>query len=134
MFDKRVPAEAQVLADEGSGSVVERDTHGVPWDHRKFILEVRPVGQAAFRVEVKAKVPSLHAPQVGELVKVSCDLKNHKTEIEIKGDPRYDPQLRRANAKQQRAAEAQALLSGAPAAPSVVRELVDDDGPVPEDY
>jgi hypothetical protein len=80
-----------VLADEGSGSVVERDTHGVPWDHRKYILEVRPVGQAVFRVEV-----------------------------------------RRANAKQQRAAEAQALLNGAPVS-SVVQDAEDDE-PVSEDY
>jgi hypothetical protein len=97
---------------------------GVPWDHRKYILEVRPAGEAAFRVEVKAKVPSLHAPKAGDMVKVGYEPKNHKTEIQLKGDPRYDPQLRRANAKQQRAAEAQALLNGAPVAP--VPGAVDD--------
>jgi hypothetical protein len=135
MFDKKVLAEAQVLADEGSGNVVERDTHGVPWDHRKYILEVRPAGQAAFRVEVKAKVPSLHAPKAGDMVKVGYDPKNHTTEIQLKGDPRYDPQLRRANAKQQRAAEAQALLNGAPAAPvSGAVQGPADDEPVAEDY
>jgi hypothetical protein len=129
MFDKKVPAEAQVLADEGSGSVVDRDTHGVPWDHRKYILEVRPAGQAPFRVETKVKVPSLHAPRPGDVVKVSYDPGSHKTEIQLTGDPRYDPKLRRANAKQQRAAEAQALLSGAPVTG------VADDEPVPsEDY
>jgi hypothetical protein len=135
MFDKKAQAEAQVLADEGSGSVTERDTHGVPWDHRKYVLEVRPVGETAFRVEAKTKVPSLHAPKPGDLVKVSFDPKNHKTEIQIKGDPRYDPQLRRANAKQQRAAEAQALLNGAPPPPVPgVGQDPDDDERVPEDY
>jgi hypothetical protein len=132
MFDKKVPAEAEVLADEGSGSVTERDTHGVPWDHRKYVLEVRPAGDTPFRVEVKAKVPSLHPPKRGDIVNVSFDPKNHKTDIQIKGDPRYDPQLRRASAKQQRTAEAQALLSGA-AAVGVVQDP-DDDEPVPEDY
>jgi hypothetical protein len=129
MFDKKVPAEAQVLADEGSGSVVDRDVHGVDWDHHKYILEVRPAGEAPFRVETKAKVPIFHAPQPGDIVKVSYDPRNHKTEIQVKGDPRYDPQLVRANAKQQRAAEAQALLSGAPAAAvsGVVHGLVDDE-------
>jgi hypothetical protein len=80
--------------------------------------------------EAKARVPSLHPPKPGDVVKVSYDPKNHKTEIQVKGDPRYDPRLRRANAKQQRAAEVEALLHGAPAA------LVDDEpqSPVPEDY
>jgi hypothetical protein len=50
------------------------------------------------------------------MVKVSYDPKNHKTEIQIEGDPRYDPKIIRASKKQQRAAETQALLSGAPAA------------------
>jgi hypothetical protein len=39
MFDKKVAAEAQVLSDEGSGSVIDTDMHGVHWDHNKYILE-----------------------------------------------------------------------------------------------
>jgi hypothetical protein len=51
------------------------------------------------------------------------------TEIQIEGDARYDPKLVRANTKQQRAAETQALLSGAPAAATsgVVHGLVTDE-------
>ena len=65
MFDKKEPAEAQILADEGGGHVIDTDMHGVDWDHHKYILEVRPAGEAAFRVETKAKVAIFHAPQSG---------------------------------------------------------------------
>jgi hypothetical protein len=129
MFDKKVPAEAQILADEGSGNVVDTDMHGVRWDHHKYILEVRPPGEAPFRVETKAKVPIFHAPQPGDIVKVSYDPKNHKTDVLIEGDPRYDPKIIRDKTKQQRAAQTQALLSGGPAAAvtGVVHGLVDDE-------
>lgn len=129
MFDKKLQAEAQILADEGPGHVIDTDMHGVEWDHHKYILEVRPAGEASFRTETKAKVPIFHAPQVGDVVKVSYDPKNHKTEIHIEGDPRYDPKIIRANRKQQRTAEAQALLSGAPlsAVSGVVQGIVDDE-------
>jgi hypothetical protein len=129
MFDKKVAAEAQVLADEGVGNVTDTDMHGVHWDHHKYILEVRPAGQAPFRVETKAKVAVLHAPQPGDIVKVSYDPRNHKTEIHIEGDPRYDPKIIRAHNKEQRAAETQALLNGAaaPTAFGVVHNVVDDE-------
>jgi len=130
MFDKKVQAEALILADAGSGNVVDTDIHGVDWDHHKYILEVRPAGEDSFRVETKAKVPIFSQPQPGDVVKVAYDPKNHKTEIQIEGDPRYDPKIIRANRKQQRAASAEALLSGAPlpAATGVVH-YVDDDEP-----
>lgn len=129
MFEKRLPAEAQVIADEGSGNVVDRDMHGVDWDHHKYILEVCPAGEAPFRVETKAKVPIIHAPQPGDMVKVSYDPRNHKTEIQIEGDPRYDPKIIRVNREQQRAAESQALLSGAPITPvaGIIHGIVDDE-------
>jgi len=114
MFDKKAQAEALILADEGSGNVVDTDLHGVDWDHHKYILEVRPAGEDSFRVETKAKVPIFSQPQPGDVVKVAYDPKNHKTEIQIEGDPRYDPKLIRANKKQQHAASAEALLSGKP--------------------
>ncbi len=114
MFDKKAQAEALILDDEGSGSVTDTDFHGVHWDHHKYIVEVRPAGEQPFRVETKAKVPISHHPQPGDVVKVTYDPKNHKTEIQIEGDPRYDPKLVRANSKQQRAARAEALLSGVP--------------------
>jgi hypothetical protein len=129
MFDKKVAAEAQVLADEGSGNVMDRDMHGVDLDHHKYILEVRPPGEAPVRVETKAKVAIFHAPQPGDIVKVSYDPKNHKTEILIEGDPRYDPKIIRANKKQQGEAERQSLLNGAPApvVSGVVHRVVDDE-------
>jgi hypothetical protein len=116
MFDKKVPAEARVLMDEGPGNVMDTDMHGVKWDHHKYILEVHPPGGAPVRVETKARVPIFHAPQPGDTVKVSYDPKNHHAEIQLEGDPRYDPKLVRARQKQSRDAEAQALLNGAPAA------------------
>ncbi len=125
MFDKKAQAEALILADEGSGNVVDTDIHGVDWDHHKFILEVRPAGEDSFRVETKAKVPIFSHPHPGDLVKVTFDPKNHKTEIQIEGDPRYDPKLIRASEKQQRAATAEALLNGAPVpgAPGIVHRV-----------
>jgi hypothetical protein len=130
MFDKKAPAEALILADEGSGNVMDTDIHGVDWDHHKFIVEVRPAGGQPFRVETKAKVPIFHCPQPGDVVKVSYDPKNQNTEIQIEGDPRYDPKLIRAKNKQQRAATAEALLSGAPVpGPVGVVHHADDDEP-----
>jgi hypothetical protein len=80
----------------------------VDWEHRTYILEVRPPGAEAFRVETKAKVPIFSKPGQGDIVKVSYNPKNHKTEIEIEGDPRYDPAPVRAARKQQEAARREA--------------------------
>jgi len=133
MFDKKAQAQAEalVLDRSGPGSVVDRDMHGVDWEHRKYILEVRPAGGEPFRVETKAKVPISSKPGEGDTVKVSYDPKNHKTQIEIGGDPRYDPALIRAGRKQQGAARRETLLAGAPApaAAGVVHytNVVDDE-------
>jgi hypothetical protein len=92
MFDKKIPAEARVLMDEGPGNVMDTDMHGVHWDP-----------------------------------------KHHKAEIQLDGDPRYDPKLVRARQKQSRDAAAQALLNGAPAAGA--RPVTgDDDEQGTEDY
>lgn len=91
MFDKKAPAEAMILEDEGSGNVMDTDMHGVDWDHHKYILEVRPQGEQPFRVETKAKVPIFSQPRPGDVVWVL-----------------YDPK------KNDREARATALLSGAP--------------------
>jgi len=114
MFDKGVQAEALILDDEGPGNVVDTGIHGVDWDRHKYIVEVRPAGQEPFRVETKAKVPISSHPRPGDVVKVAYEARNHKTEILIEGDPRYDPKLIRAAKKHERAARAEALLSGAP--------------------
>jgi hypothetical protein len=98
MFDKKVPAEAQVLMDEGPG---------------------QGAGKAA--------------PQPGDTVKVNYDSKHHKAEIQLDGDPHYDPKLIRARQQQSRDAEDRALLNGAPAA-AAAPHTAGDDGPGPENY
>jgi len=131
MFDKKAQADALILDDEGPGNVVDTDIHGVHWDHHKYIVEVRPPGGEPFRVETKAKVPISHHPEPGDVVKVTYDPKSHKSEIQIEGDPRYDPKIIRANSKHERDARAEALLSGAPvpAAAGVVHFVNIDDRP-----
>ena len=57
---------------------------------------------------------------------VRYDPKSQQTEIQIEGDPRYDPKLVRENKKQQKAARAEALLSGA-TMPGTVGDLDDDE-------
>jgi hypothetical protein len=133
MFGKKILAEAQVLMDEGPGNVMDTDLHGVHWDHRTYILEVHPPGGAPVRVETKAKVPIRSAPRPGDTVRVSYDPQHHKAEIQLDGDPRYDPKLIRARQKQTRDAAAQALLDGAPAA-ATAQHVADDGEPGPEDY
>jgi hypothetical protein len=114
MREKKAQAEALVLALEPPGNVVDTDIHGVDWEHRKYILEVRPAGQQPFRVETKAKVPIFSKPRQGDIVTVTYDPDSHKTDLHIEGDSRYDPKLIRAARKQQEAARKEALLSGAP--------------------
>jgi hypothetical protein len=112
MFNKKVQAEALILDARITGNTESADIHGVHWDHHKYILEVRPAGEAPFRVETKAKTPIRSSPQLGDIVTVFYDPKSHETEIQIEGDPRYDPKLIRASAKQQEEARRDALLRG----------------------
>jgi hypothetical protein len=63
MFDAKERAEAVVLAVEPPGAFSETDMHGTEWEHRKYILEVRPAGQPSFRVEAKAKVAVFPVPE-----------------------------------------------------------------------
>jgi hypothetical protein len=114
MFEAKERAEAVVLDVEPPGAFSETDMHGIEWEHRKYILEVRPAGQQPFRVETKAKVAIFHRPGEGDVVTVSFDPKNHKTEMHIDGDARYDPKLIREARKEHEAARKHALLTGAP--------------------
>jgi hypothetical protein len=114
MFEAKERAEAVVLAVEPPGAFSETDMHGTEWEHRKYILEVRPAGQPPFRVEAKAKVAIFHRPGERDTVTVSFDPKSHKTDIHIEGDPRYDPKLIREAKKEHDAARKHALLTGAP--------------------
>lgn len=63
-------------------------------------------------------MPIFSKPEQGDVIQVSYEVKNHKAEIQIEGDPRFDPLLIRKKNKQDRAAQDAALLSGAPAAAS----------------
>jgi hypothetical protein len=105
MFAKKTQAEVLGLDRHGHGTVIDRDIYGVDWEHRVYILEVRPPGEQPFRVGTKAKVPIFSKPEEGNVVKVRYDPRNHKTEIEIEGDPRYDPALARLASEQQATAE-----------------------------
>jgi hypothetical protein len=51
MFDKKAHAQAVVLEELGAGSGVHTDIHGVDWNHYRYAVEVRPEGEAPFRVE-----------------------------------------------------------------------------------
>jgi hypothetical protein len=51
--------------------------HGADWDHHQYNLEVRPAGEAPFRIETKAKVPIFSAPQPGDRVKLSYEHESH---------------------------------------------------------
>jgi len=113
MFAKKTQAKALVLDRAGRGNVAGRDMHGVDWEHRKYMLEVRPPGQQPFRVETKATVPIFSKPGQGDVVNVSYDPKNNKAEIEIQGDPRYDPAFVRAARRQQEAAGREGGLTSA---------------------
>jgi hypothetical protein len=116
MFGEKAQAQAVILASHLHGNTTSRDFHGVDWEHRTYILEIRPGDRTPFRVETKAKVPIFSKPQQGDVVQVSYEVKNHKTEIQIEGDPRYDPALVREKRQREHAAQDAALLSGAPAA------------------
>ncbi len=116
MFGKKVSGEAKILADEGSGKMMETDSHGVDWEWHKYVLEVHPADGEPFRAETKAKVTIFDSPNVGDVVHVKYNPKNHDTDLVIDGDPRYDPAVKRANRKAQEAqtkANAKALLAGA---------------------
>jgi hypothetical protein len=112
MFEAKERAEAVVLAIEPSGGGIVGDMHGTRWVHRKYILEVRPAGQRPFRVEAEARVGLSVFPGTGDSVTVTFDPKNHKTEIHIEGDPRWDPRLVREARREREAARNRALLNG----------------------
>jgi len=134
MFDKKAQADAVILADEGPCGSEDTDIHGVHWDHRKFVVEVRPAGEAAFRAETRTKIPVRSSPRTGDTVRVSYDPRNHKTEILIDGDPRYDPKIIREKTMEQRRAAVDALLAGQPAPAHGPYQNVDDDEGTDEDY
>ena len=114
MFDKKAQAQALILEELEAGSGVHTDIHGVDWAHYRYAVEVRPEGEAPFRVESESKVPVNTRPKRGDVVTVDYEPKNQKAEIRIDGDERYDPDVYREKWKKEEAARVQALRSGAP--------------------
>jgi len=115
MFDKKAQAQALVLEELGAaGSDVHTDIHGVDWAHYRYAVEIRPEGEAPFRVESETKAPVNTRPKRGDVVTVDYEHKSQKTEIRIEGDERYDPDVFRAKWKKEQAAEAQARRTGTP--------------------
>ena len=114
MFDKKAQAQALVLEELGAGDGVHTDIHGVDWSHYRYAVEVRPEGEAPFRVESQTKVPVNTRPKRGDLVTVDYEHKSQKTEIRIEGDERYDPGIFREKWKKEEAAREHALRSGTP--------------------
>jgi hypothetical protein len=111
MFEKEEHAQALVLEAEPT-FMPEADMHGMEYEHRKYILEVRPPGQPPFRVETKARVLIIAHPERGDTVTVSYDPRSHKTHLHVEGDPRYDLNLIRESRKQNEKARREALLRG----------------------
>ena len=84
-----------------------------------------PRASSRSSAEAKAKVPLFGVPEPGQSFHVLYEPKNHKTEIVIEGDPRYDPAIKRAQRKQaqaQEVANAKALLKGADPGPCPTRQ------------
>src|SRR5262249_55626987 len=94
---KKVAAQAKILADEGYGMV--RSSARVPLQHQKYIVEVHPKDEPAFRAEVKAWVSWPGKPEEGDKVRVLYKPGTHHVELDLKGDPRFDWKLREANEK-----------------------------------
>jgi hypothetical protein len=121
MFDKKLTGEARVLVDEGNlhPGIGER-VGGVFIEHHRYVLEVQQQGGQPFRVETRCKVCAFTAPKPGDMVNVRYGRRSHKTEMMLRGDPRYDEFLRDKLALQkqkqlgrQKAADAKAVLQGA---------------------
>ena len=105
-------AQAKILADEGYGMAM--NSGSVALQHQKYIVEVHPADEPAFRTEVKAWVSWTNRPGVGDVLDVRYRPGSQDVELVIEGDPRYDWKL--IADKQQTDADAQrrALLDGKP--------------------
>jgi hypothetical protein len=114
MFDKKAHAQAVVLEELGAGSGVHTDIHGVDWNHYRYAVEVRPEGEAPFRVESETKVPVNTRPKRGDVVTVDYEHKSHQTEIRIEGDERYDPAVFREKWKKEQAQRSRTPLPATP--------------------
>jgi hypothetical protein len=103
-------AKAKILADEGNS--IARDSTQYALRYQKYIVEVHPNDAPAFRAEVEAWVRWMGGPNVGDILNVEYTPGSAKVELCIKGDPRYDWELRAESEKTAAAATREALLNG----------------------
>jgi hypothetical protein len=107
---KKVAAKAKILADEGYG--MAQNSGSVALQHQKYIIEVQPEGEPSFRTEVKAWVSWTDRPGEGDEVRVLYKPGTHDVELDLKGDPRFDWELRAADQAAKDAARRDELLNG----------------------
>ncbi len=112
MFGKkpRQSAQAKILADEGY--TFAKNSMRVALKLEKYVVEVHPEGEPAFRTEVEAWVSWPDMPQVGDVVQVDYTPGSTKVDLRIKGDPRFDWELRKAAGAAEAAARRDELLHG----------------------
>jgi hypothetical protein len=111
---KLVEGTAKILAYDGVYGGGGRDLRGNQWVYRKYIVEVRPEGEDAFRATVKARVIFLHGPVPGDVVRARYDVGSRRVKLLLEGDPRYDSKLLRAEERGKR----DELLHGNPEGPT----------------
>jgi hypothetical protein len=105
---KRVRAPATILADEGYG--LASNSQRFALQHEKYIVEVHPETEPAFRVELKAWVSWPDKPEEGDEVQVLYEPGTHDVELDLDGDPRFDWKLRASKQQADDAAKREALL------------------------
>src|SRR3954462_5872526 len=94
---KKVAAQAKILADEGY--TMARNSQRVALQHQKYIVEVHPENEPAFRAEVKAWVSWPGMPEEGDEGRGFYKPGSHNVELDLKGDPRFDWKLKAATQK-----------------------------------
>jgi len=109
---KKVTAPAKIIADEGYGFVDKSASKTL--QHEKYIVEVHPENEPAFRAEVTAWVAWPEMPQPGDQVQVRYKPGTHDVDLDITGDPRFDWKLLETQRKTEDAATRERLLNEPP--------------------
>ena len=108
-WHKKIPAQARIVADESY--VWRYKSRTVSLHYQKYIIEVFPPNEAPFRTETKVWVNWPNIPEPGTTVNVLYRPGSKRAKIVIKGDPRFDWKLRRAQEKAQFEADRERLLN-----------------------
>jgi hypothetical protein len=105
-----VPARARILADEGYS--IANNSNDFALQYQKYIVEVHPDSEPAFRTEVQAWVSFADRPGEGDEVRALYKPGSHDAQLDLKGDPRFDWELRKADETAAAAARREQLLNG----------------------